>query len=149
MVCCIFIGLEFHYSPYAWRILQNLERLSLSTHTISLLLASLFQSNSFRSKERRWVVEVSITLVNIAFITYFVFITFYKYRKSKSCWFKKKLLKEETLSVDSYDTKDSIFFINPLFQVSTKENMKDSNGCIQLMPTKKKREKKGDIMNEV
>ena len=138
MVCCIFIGLEFHYNPYAWRLLQNLERVSLGTLTISLLLASLFQSNSFRSSGRRWIVEVSIAFVNSVFIVYFMVILLYKYRhKYKHCNCKKKA----NLPEDIYDRRDSISFINPLHQ-----NMKEKSVVTNI--NKKKGNEHGiDIHN--
>ena len=151
MVCCIFIGLEFHYNPYAWRLLQNLERVSLGTLTISLLLASLFQSNSFRSGGRRWIVEVSIAFVNSVFIVSVMVILLYKYRhKYNHCNCKKKA----NLPEDIYYRRDSISFINPLQQnmkeksVVTNTNKKKGNehgidihnGDIEMtLPTKTKK----------
>ena len=67
MVLFVFTAAEMHYSPYAWKILRNAERGSLTVQMVSVFLSNLFQSKYFQSNERRWAIESIIGTLNIGY----------------------------------------------------------------------------------
>merc|ERR1711871_364510 len=66
-----------NYSPYAWKILRNAERGSLTVQMISVFLSNLFQSKYFQSNERRWAIESIIGTLNIGYGCCLILYIFY------------------------------------------------------------------------
>ena len=117
MTACILLGIEIHYSPYAWRKLQVLERMSLVVLIASILIASLFRSNSFASQESRLILESLIMTMNTAFYMYGIKLcvsSYYKHhpqytRICRSCTSTKIFHRSNPMK-----HRDSIIFMNPM-----------------------------------
>ena len=105
MMFCIFIALEYYYKPYAWLMLQNIERCSLVTHTLSFFLASLYAADSLQDGSMRTFLEVLIISINIVFVLYVAeTVIYFRYklvgfRRCFFCYKKGKSIRQHSMTI--------------------------------------------------
>ena len=116
MASCILLGLEIYYSPYAWRKLQVLERMSLVVLIASIIIASLFRSNHFASAESRLILESLIMIMNSAFYVYGITMCVSSYHKHNPRYTRICRCASTKIFHRSNPMKhrDSIIFVNPM-----------------------------------
>jgi ABC-type branched-subunit amino acid transport system substrate-binding protein/ABC-type proline/glycine betaine transport system substrate-binding protein len=78
----ISLMVEYSVQPYAWSLLAETERLSLIVQGLSFFAASLAGSESFQNEGGRTFVEISISLLNITFVSVTVCRCLYYYREA-------------------------------------------------------------------